>query len=390
MKVVMAHTFYKQKGGEDESYRAESRLLEDHGHHVERYERHNRELDGMPAARIALNTIWNSQSARDVASITSQAHADVVHFQNTFPLMSPSVYSAARRQGAAVVQALRNYRLSCVNGLLFRDGQICEACTGRSFARPGIAHGCYRHSAVGSAVVASMQSLHKLIRTYDRQVDLYIAVSGFVRLKYIEFGLDPERIVVKPNFVYPDPGAQLVPGQYALFVGRLSAEKGVRRLVEVWRRERLGMELRIVGDGPERGRLEAQAAGQDGVSFLGSLPLDQTYAQIAGAAFIVVPSEWYEPFGRTAVEGLAHGTPVVCADIGGLGEIVQDGVTGFTFTAGHSDSLAGALHHAVVRREDASLRVNARAAYERWYSPDSNYTTLMSAYQRAIDHRAAR
>ncbi|THF87339.1 glycosyltransferase [Deinococcus sp. KSM4-11] len=390
MKVVMAHTFYKQKGGEDESYRAESRLLEDHGHHVERYERHNRELDALPAARIALKTIWNTQSAREIAAVTSQAQADVVHFQNTFPLMSPSVYGAARRQGAAVVQALRNYRHSCVNGLLFRDGQICEACTGRAFALPGIEHRCYRHSAVGSAVVASMQSTHKLLRTYDRQVDLFIAVSSFVRQKYIEFGIDPERIVVKPNFVYPDPGAQLATGSYAVFVGRLSAEKGARRLIEVWLRERLGMELRIVGDGPERAGLEALADDHDGISFLGSLPLTETYAQIAGAAFVVVPSEWYEPFGRTAVEGLAHGTPVVCAAIGGLGEIVQDGVTGFTFTPGHSDSLAGALHQAVARRDDVSMRTDARAAYERWYSPDSNYAVLISAYQRAMNHRQGR
>ncbi|GHF36071.1 glycosyltransferase involved in cell wall biosynthesis [Deinococcus metalli] len=388
MKVVMAHTFYKQKGGEDESYRAEARLLEDHGHHVVRYERHNRELDGLPAAQIALKTLWNAQSAREVGLVAADAGADVVHFQNTFPLMSPAVYSAARRRGAAVVQALRNYRHSCVNGLLFRDGHLCESCSGRSFALPGIQHRCYRHSTVGSAVVATMQSTHKLLRTYERHVDLFIAVSGFVRQKYIEFGIDPDRIVVKPNFVYPDPGAQLAPGSYALFVGRLSAEKGVRRLVEVWLRERPGLDLRIVGDGAERGDLEALAGSDARISFLGGLSLPQTYAQIAGAAFVVVPSEWYEPFGRTAIEGLAHGTPVVCSAIGGLAEIVEDGVTGFTFEAGDAESMTAALRRAVSRVDDGQLRVNARAAYERSYSPQANYEILMSAYHHAADHRA--
>ncbi|MFC3834454.1 glycosyltransferase [Deinococcus rufus] len=386
----MAHTFYKQKGGEDESYRAESQLLQDHGHDVARYERHNRELDGQSVSQTALNTVWNSRCAREIAAFTAHSQADVVHFQNTFPLMSPAVYGAARRQGAAVVQALRNYRYSCVNGLLFRDGQICEACTGRSFALPGIQHRCYRHSAVGSAVVATMQSAHKLMHTYDRQVDVYIAVSAFVREKYIQFGISPERIVVKPNFVYPDPGAQLTPGDYAVFVGRLSPEKGVRRLVETWQREQFGMELRIVGDGPERERLEAQVGRDSGIRFLGGLPLAQTYAQIAGAAFVVVPSEWYEPFGRTAVEGLAHGTPVVCADIGGLSEIVDEGVTGFKFTAGDTDALASALRRAVDRHTDPTLRVQARAAYEQRYSAEANYDALMAAYARAAHHRAAR
>ncbi|PNY79773.1 glycosyltransferase [Deinococcus koreensis] len=387
MKVVMAHTFYKQKGGEDESYRAESRLLEDHGHRVERFERHNRDLDGVAPARMAQMTIWNQACARELAEVVARERADVVHFQNTFPVISPAAYSAARRAGAAVVQSLRNYRHSCVNGLLFRNGQICEACTGKSLAWPGVRHRCYRQSTVASAVVASMQSAHKLIGTYDHQVDLYIAVSEFVRRKYIEFGLPPEKIVVKPNFVYPDPGPRFDKRPYAVYAGRLSEEKGVARLVETWLREAPGLELCVVGEGPQRARLEALAGGGPQIRFLGARPLQETYDLIGEASFVVVPSEWYEPFGRTAVEGLAKGTPVICADIGGLSEIIQDGVTGFKFRAGDSRSLAHVLHQAAARWDDGELRRRARREFERRYSASANLDILMRAYRTAWERR---
>lgn len=387
MKIVMAHTFYKQKGGEDESYRAEARLLEDHGHLVERFERHNSELDQVSQVQAALKTIWNQECARQLSRVVGTAQPDIVHFQNTFPLISPASYYAARRQGAAVIQALRNYRYSCVNGLLFRDGQVCEQCTGSSVALAGIRHRCYRHSFVGSAVVASMQSVHKLLHTYDRQVDVYIAVSEFVRRKYMEFGIDGERIVVKPNFVYPDPTPHFEKQPYAVFVGRLTPEKGVGRLIEAWRREQVGLELRIVGDGPERQTLEAQAGGLSNVTFLGGRSLEETYAQIAEASYVIVPSEWYEPFGRTAVEGLAHGTPVICSDIGGLSEIVEDGVTGFKFRAGDTVSLGQALLRAVERMDDRTLRVQAREAYERRYSAAANHELLQRAYAQAVQRR---
>lgn len=387
MKVVMAHTFYKQKGGEDESYRAEARLLEDHGHRVERFERHNSDLDQVTPAQAALKTIWNQECIRQLSRVVKASRPDVVHFQNTFPLISPAAYYAARRHGAAVIQALRNYRYSCVNGLLFREGQPCEQCAGSSIALAGVQHRCYRRSYVGSAVVATMQATHKLLRTYDRQVDTYIAVSEFVRRKYMEFGIDGDRIAVKPNFVYSDPAPSLEKQAYAVFVGRLSPEKGVQRLLETWQREGIKLELRIVGDGPERDVLRAQASGLSNVTFFGALSLEATYAQIAGASYVIVPSEWYEPFGRTAVEGLAHGTPVICSDIGGLSEIVDEGVTGFKFSAGNSVSLGQALLRAVDRIADRTLRTQAREAYEQRYSSFANHKILQQIYAQALQRR---
>lgn len=383
----MAHTFYKQKGGEDESYRAESRLLEDYGHQVERFERHNRDLDTVSKSVVALKTIWNQECAGQLAQVATRTQADVVHFQNTFPLISPAAYSAARRTGSAVVQSLRNYRYSCVNGLLFRDGQICEACSGKSLAWPGVRHRCYRRSAVGSAVVASMQSAHKLIGTYDRQVDLYIAVSDFVKHKYVEFGLAADKIVVKPNFVYPDPGPDYDKRPFAVYVGRLSAEKGAARLIQTWRQEGFTLDLRVVGDGPDRQRLEALAADLPQISFLGTQPLLDTYDLIGQASFVVVPSEWYEPFGRTAVEGLAKGTPVVCADIGGLSEIIRDGVTGFKFRAGDPDSMGEALRRAIEQRGNPTMLHQARAEYENRYSAQANHDILLQTYREAILRR---
>src|SRR5690606_24863904 len=152
---------------------------------------------------------------------------DIVHFQNTFPLVSPAGYYAARAGGAAVVQSVRNFRFTCVNAQLFRDGSVCTDCVGQIAPALGALRGCYRGSRSASTVIATMLGVHKAIGTYSRRVNLYIAISDFVRGVLLEAGYPPERIVVKPNSLASDPPVGDGEGGYVLYVGRLTREKGV-------------------------------------------------------------------------------------------------------------------------------------------------------------------
>lgn len=384
----MVHNYYQQPGGEDESFLAEAGLLSAFEHNVTRYTVHSNEVENLGVIRTAAYTIWNPSSFRQITKLIKDNHIQVVHFQNTFPLISPAAYYAAQSAGAIVIQALRNYRMTCVNGLLYRDGRVCELCVGRFAPTPGVLHRCYRDSVAGSAVVAGMVSAHKLIGTYRHQVDLFVATSEFVKQKYIEAGIEATQIVVKPNVVAPDPGVGEGKGGYALYVGRLTDEKGVLTLLKSWESGRLNLPLKIVGEGPLRSDVERVADRNAAIQYLGQLSLEETHELMGNANVLIVPSEWHEPFGRVLIEAFSKGTPVVAARMGGLIELVTAGQTGELFRAGDSEDLIEKIITLTASPEHlAKLRTNCRQAYLDAYAPERNHELLMNIYQQAIQRR---
>src|SRR3972149_8945895 len=251
-KLLCVHNWYRQPGGEDAVFNAEAALLRSRGHGVLEYTEHNSEVERLTAPAAAARTFWSANSCRRVRRLLSDGRPDVAHIHNTFPLISPSVYHACRKAGVPVVQTLHNFRLICPAATLFRGGLPCEDCVGRTVPWPGVLHRCYHGSRTQTVALAGMLAFHRLIGTWAEQVDVHIALTDFARRKFIEGGLPAERIVVKPNFVHPDPGMKDGEGEYAVFVGRLSEEKGVRTLLRAWRS--LGdVPLRIAGDGPLTG-----------------------------------------------------------------------------------------------------------------------------------------
>ena len=210
--------------------------------------------------RLALKTVWSSESYHILRRRLRERPYDLIHVQNFFPLISPAIYYAAQAEGVRVVQSLRNYRLLCPNAALFRDGRLCEDCVGRSVPWPGVVHKCYRGSRGATASVAAMLAVHRQLRTWQRMVDVYVALTGFARDKLIEGGLPADKIMVKPNFVAGDPAPGDGAGGYALFVGRLSPEKGLGTVLEAWQRLRGALPLKIVGEGPLAASVEEAAA----------------------------------------------------------------------------------------------------------------------------------
>ena len=381
MRILSIHNKYKIRGGEDESSKAEVNLLREMGQQVEVYEENNKRIADFNSLHLAFRAIWSLEAYQIIKQRLKQSKSDIVHVQNFFPLISPSVYYAAKTERVPVIQTLRNYRLICPNGLFFRDGHVCEDCLGKFIPYPGVIHSCYRQSLGATAATAAMLTTHRAIDTWSKQVDLFISLSKFARQKFIEAGFPAQKIIVKPNFVHPDPGMGEGRGGYVLYVGRLSVEKGLDVLLAAWERIKAPIPLKIVGEGPLAEQVVEAAKRMPQVEWLGRKSIKEVYELMGESMFLVFPSKWYETFGRVAVEAFAKGTPVIASNLGAIAELVDSGRTGFHFTASDSEDLAAKVEWMLTHPKELSqMRSHARLEFETKYTAQKNYHQLMEIY----------
>jgi len=382
MKIAVIHNFYKSSGGEDRVFENEIDILRRHGHTVSEFTMHNDDVDAISRLRLAKETIWSKRSYDSLLEFFQRYHPDVAHFHNTFPLISPAGYYAARAAGAAVVQTLHNFRLVCPSGQLLRAGRICEDCLGRTFPWPSVAHACYRGERGATAVIAGMSAFHRLRGTWTDQVDRYIAQTEFAKGRFIAGGLPAEKIVVKSHFVSGQPAtAAASRHQRALFVGRLSAEKGIDTLLQAW--NELETPIDLFGSGP---LLETvQRANLASIHVKGNVTQDEVAKAMATASFIVVPSVWYEGTPLVVIEAFAAGLPVIASRLGAMAEIVDDGVTGLHFEAGNASDLASKVRWATDHQKDMlHMGERARLAYQTRFSESIGYAKLISVYEDVL------
>lgn len=388
-RVLQVHNRYQRRGGEDAVVEAEADLLRRHGHAVERYERHNDEVPTLSAARLALDSCWSTRTRRDLQAAAASFGPDLVHVHNTFPLISPSIYSAARELRLPVLQTLHNFRLLCPQGTLWRDGSPCTDCVGHVPWR-AVRHACYRGSVAGSAVLATMLQGHRLRGTWQHDVTLYLALNPWCAEAFVRGGLPAARMRIKPHFIDLPPPPE-GPRAGLLWVGRLSPEKGTALLAAAAARRPAGSApIRVLGDGPERERLQ----GQPGLHLLGEQPAHEVVRAMQGAAALVLPSLCAETFSRTLVEAFACGLPVIASREGALPDLVDHDRTGWLFDARGPDAaqrLADCLQQAEARPED--LRRMGRAArqhQQQHWTGNVNHRLLQAVYQEALAlHRGA-
>ena len=377
--MLVAHNSYQQRGGEDSVVAAEIGLLQGRGHEVELFSRHNDELAQTWKIAAAVQVIWSARTVADLTRRIAAFRPDVIHAHNTFLLISPSLYAAAAHAGIPVVQTLHNFRLLCPQAMFLRDGRVCEDCLGK-FPWRAVVHSCYRRSVLQTAVAVSMIGVHRTMGNYHRRVSRYIALTEFSRAKFIAGGLRGEQIAIKPNFVDGPPSENERPRSGALFVGRLSSEKGASVLARAAATRQPAV-IDVIGTGPEQASLETAP----GIRLLGWQNLEKIYARMREAAYLVVPSICYENFPRTIVEAFACGLPVIASRLGAMAEIVSDGETGLLFEAGDAEDLARKMTWAE-ENPDAlrEMGANARREYEAKYTPEVNYRQLMTIYSDAI------
>lgn len=390
MRILLAHNYYQSSSpsGEDIVFDRERQLLENAGHDVVTYTRHNDAIESSVSSRVlaASSLFWSRSAYRDISTLIKKHRPDVAHFHNTFPQISTSAYRACKILAVPVVQTLHNYRLLCPGALLLREGRPCEVCVGR-MPLPAIKHNCYRNSKLGTALVSTMLLTNRITRTYSNDVDCYICLTEFGRQRFAQGGLPAARLTVRSNALFDPPGAGRGNGGYALYVGRLSREKGVHTLIGAW--QGIDYPLTIVGDGPMRAELE-QFARQSGrkITFLGLRTRHEVLTLMQDATLLAIPSEWYEGFPNTVLEALATGTPLVVSAIGALNEIVNDPENGRKFAAGNAVQLRLAAQQLL---NDpialATIRQQNRALFDRCYSPSHALTSLEQIYRSAINGR---
>jgi glycosyltransferase involved in cell wall biosynthesis len=386
MRVLICHNYYQQAGGEDQVFAAEVELLRGRGHAVETFIARNDDVEQLGKLQLAGATLWNRKAAAELQSRVRKHRAQIVHFHNTFPLLSPAVYWAARAQGAAVVQTLHNYRLLCPASTFFRNGKPCEQCLGH-LPVAGVVHGCYRGRAV-SAVTATMLAVHRVLGTYSQAIDAYIAMTPFAREKFLLAGFVPERVHVKPNFLDPDPGPGSGDGGFALFVGRLTQEKGIDPLLAAWRIIGESLPLKICGIGPLADTVANAVESNKSIQWLGQRPLQEVIELMGRATLLVFPSLWYEGFPRTIVESLARGTPVVASELGSMKELIVPEVSGALFTPDDAQMMAKQILRLAGDGPGlASMRAAARVQYLDHYTAERNYLTILEIYRQALSVR---
>ena len=389
MRILIAHNRYQQAGGEDAVVNTECNLLRDFGEEVRLYECTNDEIEGYSLAQkisFLWSMGWSKKSYQVIRRILKEFSPQVAHFHNIFFTLSPSVYQACRDENIPIVQSLHNFRLLCVNGLFFRDNHVCEDCLTQKSRWPGVLHGCYKKSRLISTLAVRVLDRHWRQGTWTNAVDYYITATEFGRQKYIAGGIPAEKIIVKPNFLHPDPGARAGKKDYALYVGRLSVEKGADFLVKAWQKLP-DVPLKIMGEGPLSNDLKNLTAKNNSrhVEFLGFLNQERYAEYMRGAKFIVVPSICYENFPRIVAEAYAYGIPVLASRLGTMTDLVQDNVTGVLFDPENINDLQAKVKW--LASQDGVLQEmgkRARKLYEEKYAAEKNYESLLTIYKQAI------
>jgi glycosyltransferase involved in cell wall biosynthesis len=388
MKILFAHNFYQQAGGEDEAVRSEITMMGKKGHQVKLFSVHNEQIhDFFSKIQSAVNISYSLESKKKIKQTLGEFEPDIVHVHNFFPLITPSVYDACLESYIPCIQTLHNYRTICPGALLLRKGKICEKCI-RISPYCAVMHQCYKNSIIGSLAVAKMVSLY--IKTWPEKVNQLICLTDFSKKKFIQSGFPSKKMITKPNFV-EDP---LKSEKYshhnrngkALFVGRLSPEKGVEILIKAW--GNIHHPLEIAGTGPLFSKLKESAP--DNISFLGQLSKEEVIHKMMESSFLIMPSICYEGFPLVIVEAFACGLPVVASRLGSMEEIIQDGITGMHFKAGDADDLAEKVNAMFASPERLNqMDINARHEYEAKYTPEKNYELLMGIYNKVIEEHEA-
>ena len=386
MKVLMLHNRYKIMGGEDVSTNAEYTLLKEYGVDIETLILTNDIIEDENKLGLAINTIWSKKYHAEILQRIADKKYDIIHVQNFFPLFSPSIFYAAKKAGIKIVMTVRNYRLICPNGLMYVNGAICTECVGKTIPYPALIKKCYRNSTSATGVTVAMLSLHNFLNTWKNKIDGFICISEFVKKQLIAGGIEENKLHVKYNFVATEIPPNFNPQDYYIYVGRISTEKGIDILLETFSKNK--KKLLIIGDGPLKEDVVAAAERNDNIIFCGKLPLQETYKKLAAAKALIFPSKWHEPFGRTIVESFAHGTPVIGTPLGGVPELIEEGVNGFLFDSSLQSDLERALLVFESQPNPELMRRNAYASYQQKFTPAVNYERIMQIYIGIINYES--
>lgn len=383
--VLMVHNFYQIGGGEHTVFNNEVELLKNNGHKVITYTRDNKEINNslLKKMLLPLTTIWSFKTYFDIKKIIKNEEIDIVHCHNTFPLISPSVYYAARKMKIPVVQTIHNFRFLCPNGLFYKNNKICEKCLTNNNFKEAVKNKCYRNSKIQTIVVANMLKFHRLLGTY-KKIN-YIFLTEFNKNKFSKLiDINSNNIFIKPNFVDSNKvfgfNNKKLENKF-IFMGRLDENKGIKELINHWNNLKLDFELHIYGDGDLRGYVELACEKNKKIKFLGFKPQKDIFDDLSTSFGLIFPSIWYEGFPMTITECLALGKPVLSTNIGNQCSILKSSNGGLTYKYDDFTSFEKSLN--LLIKNNKVYSKNATNYYNKCLSEDNNYEELISIYEKA-------
>ena len=384
--VLMAHNYYQVPGGEDTVFHNEVKMLEKHGHKVTKYTRHNDEIKSgvLSKLRLGIDTIFSLKTYKEVKKLIDENDIDVVHVHNTLPLISPSIYYAARAKKVPVVQTIHNFRLLCPGATFTRNGEICEDCVSKGLGQ-SLKYRCYRDSLAQTFIMYAMLKLHRIIGTYDKIN--YITLTEFNKTKLSNLVKDENKIYVKPNFVEKREKVERNLEDYFIYIGRLDEIKGINFLVEAWKEINENIDLYIIGTGPEEDRVKKFIRENNikNIKLLGFMQIDKAFEIIQKSRAVIVPSKWNEPFGMVIIEAFSKGVPVIASKIGSIPYIATDKVDSLLINSNNKYELKEAVNDIFYNDKLCMLLGNnAYKTFEDKYTHFKNYNTLESIYNNLI------
>lgn len=403
MKIALVNKYLYPKGGADISNLEMARLLKQRGHEVvlmgmEPAEGaagdfpaylvsqvdYDARLNLRQKLRLAARLLYSLEAHSKMRELIGNEQPDIIHFNNIYHQLSPSVIDAAAARNVPTVMTLRDYKVTCSTYYHFREGEPCEECRDGRFWN-GVRFRCTDGSLARSVLNAlEMYLHHNILKTYGK-VDVFISASQFLKRKVTELGFRG-RIVHLPNFVQMQDFQPRYDwdAREVVYFGRLSPEKGLATLLEAVKG--LDIQLRIIGAGPMEDELRRRvsAGAMQNVQFAGFLSGEELRCAVARCMFTVIPSELYEVFGRTVAESFALGKPVIGSDMGGIPELVAEG-RGVRFRAGDALDLRERIG-ALANDPDAirTMGRNARRYAESHLNPDVFYDKLMDIYRSLL------
>lgn len=335
--------------------------------------------------RAACDAIHCGRTAAAFKAFIDRVQPDVVHFHNIYGRLSTSLLPVVRRKRIPAVLTLHDYKLVCPSYLMLNEGKPCDSCLDGGFYRCAL-HRCHKHNTAASVVYTVEAYLARVADRYGA-VSAFLCPSLFMKRLLIRFGVERDRVLYHPNAVAPEAYQPSYEGKYVLYVGRLSHEKGLLTLLEAM--AGTGIPLKIAGSGPMENAVRAAAAIRGGsVQLEGHCEGERLQTLCRDAAFVVVPSEWYENAPMSVIESFAYGKPVVATRIGGIPELVSDGETGYLVDCWNPQQLRTAVTR-LWRDRTAQGRMGrkARELVEGKLSQATRTASLIDIYESLREAR---
>ncbi len=424
MKILLINNFYYNRGGDCTYLFSLKKLFEERGHEVSIFSMHhpknfdsgysryfvsyidyNQEVKAKSLTsglKVARRTIYSTEARIKLEDLIRDDKPDIAHVQNIHHHITPSIFGILKKHHIPIIWTLHDYTIICPNTSFLAHGKVCEKCKKRKYFWAPIVR-CKKKSFAASAMAAIETTMHRFAGI-NKSVDFFIAPSNFLREKLIEYGIEEEKIKHIDNFTcFVDAQKEkLEPGDYFIYLGRLSEEKGIKTLIDASIKVLLNRggdfghagnyKLKIIGEGPLKNEMISYVKSQGAeseIEFLGQRTYEEAMGILKGSKFLVIPSEWYENSPYSVLESFTLGKPVIASRIGGIPELVRNWETGLLFEPGNAELLALKINF-LLNHPDKAAEIG-KAAREFIFAkinPEKHYLNLMEIYRQAIERNS--